>query len=273
MNTDLLYDIFLKNNPNIKLLDPIDLPKDLIISTITQTCKIPIKFDVLSIARKFPLSKEFAVTVKCGNSGEIYRSLEKCIKKRRKNIKFNCDIKIKKSSKNFYNQVTIVVSTLDKIKINIKLFRNGAIQMTGSTNVSNVIWSLNKIFYTIKMMSYENKIEYAIPIISLDIRDIYNYKICMINSNFDIGFKINRDALFELLIKDGYNCAYDPARYAGVKLKYETGVSDNKHAATIPIFDSGAIIITGAKNYREIVECYKFINIYLIENYSKIVIL
>jgi TATA-box binding protein (TBP) (component of TFIID and TFIIIB) len=266
------YKKFLEENPKIKDLDPNDFPKDLLISTITQTCKLPVKFNVISIAKRLPLSSNFIHTVKCGNSGEIFRSIDSSYKKiRRKKVKFSSTPTVSKYLKNFYNQVTIVISTHDKIKMNIKFFRNGAIQITGSTNVSAVIWSLDCIFKLIKKLMIDTKINYVIPAIFLDIRDLYEYNIGMINSNFNIGFKINRETLFELLKDTGYDCAYDPARYAGVKLRYETGDEKIRHVSTIPIFESGAVIITGSRSYRELIECYKFINTYLIENYSKIV--
>ena len=284
------YGKFIQENPRIVELDPHDLPKDLVITTITQTCKLPVNFNVVSIAKRIPLSKNFIHTVKCGNCGEICRSIipinERKIRKKKKYVSLKKNIKPKK---NFYNQVSIVVSTPEKIKMNVKLFRNGSLQITGGVNISSVIWVIDQIFKLIQNMS-TSRITYVFPIIFLNIMELYDYSIGMINSNFNIGFRIKRNVLFEKLTSDGFDCSFDSARYAGVKLRYYTNISNvsgvsNKqqtktnneeiieHASTIPVFESGAVIITGSRNFKELVMCYKFINTYLIENYEKIVLL
>lgn len=266
------YKNFLKINPDIKKLDPTDFPDDLKISTITQKCCLPVKFNVISIAKKLPLSSDFVQTVKCGNSGEIFRSININHKRKmEKKIKFSRRQNISNSTKNFYNQVTIIVSSNNNIKMNIKIFSNGSMQITGSTNISSVLWALDCLFKIIKSISIDMQINCAFPMEFLNIQDIYDHSICMINSNFNVGFKINREILFDILVNDGYECNYDPARYAGVKLSYKTSDNDTENISTIPIFASGAIIITGSKSFRELINCYKFINIYLIEKYSEIV--
>lgn len=264
------YEQFLINNPLVKKLDPVDLPSDLSISTITVTCKLPIIFNVMQIAKNLPLSSGLFQTIKCGNSGEVYRSLvDGEIKKKYAKKKIN-----RNSTRNFYNQVTIVVSTNEGIKLNVKLFKNGSIQITGCKKLSTVIWALDCVFKKLKMPITNSSEKYVSTDIFLGIEDIYDFSIAMINSDFKIGFQIDREKLFDLLKKDGYDCVYDPARHAGVNLRYsEKSQEKNKemHVAAILIFDKGSIIITGARCYREIISCYKFINNYLIENYSKIV--
>ena len=89
----------------------------------------------------------------------------------------------------------------------------------------------------------------------------------MINSNFNIGFNIDREKLFEKLILNNYECTYDPIIHACVNLKYT--IKSKK--ISIFIFESGSIIITGANNCNQILCAYNFINKYLLTNYDKII--
>ena len=279
MNNNIMqeYDQFMLDNPHMEDLDPQNLPHDLTISTMRLTCKLPVKFNVIMIAKHLELSNTFIQTITCGNNNEICRTL---VPIKHKNKKSTVKPKAKK---NFYNQVTIVVNCSGMIKINVKLFKNGSIQITGCKNVSSVIWILGKLFQKLrefipKSDNDENKSpeRYAEPYIFLKLLDVTDLKIAMINSNFDIGFNIDREKLFNLLIADKYDCGYDPSRHAGVNIRFKSqmekqnGVIDI-HSSSIFVFDKGSIIITGARNYMQIMECYKFINTYLINNYQKIV--
>lgn len=265
------YSEFLKDHETVRRLDPINLPNGLKISTMTLTCKIPVKFNVLRIARYFPLSLSFVHSITFGNNGEIDRKIVQTKSKRKK--------KKNTGKRNFYNQVTLVAS-VEQYKINIKLFKNGSIQMTGCKMISAAVYALEKLFNILKMPAHINdKIDdnkrYAEPYIFLNLVDIYAFKIAMINSDFDIGFNINREKLFDKLTKDKYDCTFDPSRHAGVNIHYKNSdktldASGKEHVSTILVFDKGKIIITGARNYRQIMECFKFINTYLLENYNKI---
>lgn len=291
------YNQFLNANPHIKDLDPHNLPHDLTISTMTLTCKLPVKFNVIMIAKYLELSSTFIQTIKCGNNNEICRTLVPFKhKNKNKKIKIKQNAKAKPTTKkNFYNQVTIVINCSGMIKINVKLFKNGSIQITGCKNISSVIWILEKLFKKLQEFVPKNDNanatdntddtddtvdtdktpeRYAEPYIFLKILDITDLKIAMINSNFDIGFNIDREKLFNLLIADKYECGYDPSRHAGVNIRFksEHNISETDiHSSSIFVFDKGSIIITGARNYMQIMECYKFINMYLINNYQKIV--
>lgn len=258
------YQQFLKQNPKITQLDP-NLPEDIQISTMTMICKVPFFFNVVNIAKYIPLSKDFILSVRCGNSNEISRSLIPI--KEKKKLKTP-------AKKNFFNQATMVVKTVNTQHLNIKLFRNGALQLTGCKNISIPTWTLHKLFEILKkpIIVDEKEILFVSSNIFVDIQSIHDFKIAMINSNFHIGFQINREKLFELLIKDKYDCVYDPSRHAGVNLRYMTKTSiDTTKPVSIFIFDKGSIIITGARNYRQVLECYKFINLYLLDNYPNIV--
>ena len=103
---------------------------------------------------------------------------------------------------------------------------------------------------------------------NLDVSKVKNIKIRMINSNFSIGFKVNRDQLYQLLLSENVDCRYEPCVHACVNIKYKY---DAENVISIFIFESGAIIITGAKNKDHIIKAYNFTVDKLYTYYNKIV--
>lgn len=290
----LNYTRYIEAHPNIKELDPDNLPKELSISTMTGSCKLPVSFNVPNIAKYLPLSSSFILGVKCGNSGrsdvgaishnkikqhadpiEVERMMIP-IKKKSSKKKI-----VKKSIKNFYNQATIVINSPQQnvpkgiIKLNIKVFKNGAFQFTGCKKISYIVWALDNLLsiFNEGVDVIENgetvKKTFAYPQCFLHILNIYKFRISMINSNFVIGFMIDREKVFNKMIADKYDCSFDPARHAGVHVRYT--IDKTIKPLSIFIFDKGSIIITGARTYLHIMECYKFINTYLLEHYDEFV--
>ena len=129
--------------------------------------------------------------------------------------------------------------------------------------------------------SKKNGIE-AIPEKSeLDIKDI---NIVLINSDYFCGYKIKRDVLHKLIVKK-YKLfsSYEPCIYPGVNTKYYwnktntlkdgicrctkkcngkgvgNGDGDCKKI-TCSVFQSGNVIITGARDKQQIYDAYAYIN-------------
>lgn len=236
-------------------------PDDVIISTMTIICKVDSEFNVENIGKYISLHNNGII--QCSYGKDVFRTLINK-KKKRKNKK-----------NNFYNQVTLLMKTKRDDIINIKLFKNGSIQMTGCKSIEGSIEALEKLLYLLKkekaIFNQEtNKIDDK-PFVSnsskLNIKDIYSFKIAMINSNFHIGFSIDRTKLYNLMVKDKIDTTYDPIRHAGVIIKYET----SDRTISVFIFQSGSIVITGAQNCKQIYEAYQFINKYLLSNYNDIV--
>ena len=125
---------------------------------------------------------------------------------------------------------------------------------------------------------------------------IKDYKIVLINSDYYLGFEIKRNILHELLINT-YKIfsSYEPCIYPGVNSKYYFNESylDNEYKGkcycdvycdgkgsgigngeckkiTVAIFQSGSIIITGARNMEQIKCAHKFINGVIDDNYEYI---
>lgn len=78
-----------------------------------------------------------------------------------------------------------------------------------------------------------------------------------INACFSLGYKINRQRLYDYLLQEGYICKYTPEAYSGIKLMYK--INDSKKyicsctskctctTVTFLIFQTGKVIITGIK--------------------------
>ena len=183
----------------------------------------------------------------------------------------------KKQKKRFDNQLTIIFDLYDYYKnyINMKIFKNGKIQMTGlksieqGHNAINILINIIKNIYNTKSNNIlNNSSKYE------DIK-LSDYKICLINSDFKFNYKIRRNKLFEYIINNTkLICSYEPCIYPGVKIQFyynnnKNGVCNcenfclNKNSncikITIAIFESGCTIITGAKNIEQIDNTFNFI--------------
>jgi TATA-box binding protein (TBP) (component of TFIID and TFIIIB) len=243
------------------------LPDDISISTMTITCKIDTEFNVTNIGRYIDLKYDGIIAVRTGRREDEESNRSLIIKK--------VGSHRNKKKKAFYNQATILVRTKEKKKpTNVKLFSNGSIQMTGCKGIDDVIDALTKVFSELKIvkgiLDYNTGKIIEKPFVvnadKLHINNLYDIKICMINSNFTIGFNVDRDKLFESLVRDNIECSYDPIMHACVSIKFE----HVEKIISIFVFESGSVIITGARSCIQIVEAYNFINKYLLNNYHYI---
>lgn len=186
-----------------------------------------------------------------------------------------------KEKKCFDNQVTVIYRLPTGHCPNIKLFRNGNIQMTGIRTeeegqqmVEDMATELRRIYDT-GITDVVDKID------SLGARD---FKIRMINSNFSASYRIRRKDLHKLLIssKYGNTSNFQATSYPGVKLYYYwnngnsqkdgvcrcvtpcygkgTGNGDGEcKKVTVSVFESGNVLITGANHFAQVNEAYAYI--------------
>jgi TATA-box binding protein (TBP) (component of TFIID and TFIIIB) len=176
-----------------------------------------------------------------------------------------------KDKKVFYNQITLHV--FDKKVVNVKIFNNGRIQMTGLKFKEQGINVINKLIKEIKKYNTNE------CIFSNELK-LSNYNIVLINSDFDIKYKVNRDLLHRDIIGLGMYSSYEPTIYPGVNIKYYdnkiyndgicrccnkcngkgkgNGDGDCKKI-TIAVFNSGKIIITGGNSFEQVITSYNFI--------------
>jgi TATA-box binding protein (TBP) (component of TFIID and TFIIIB) len=170
----------------------------------------------------------------------------------------------------------IITTTIVKINedkfMNIKLFKNSSIQITGCKSLDDCNIGLNKIIKRLKeVYSYIDEEGEFIDIKFVEnIEDIKisRMKIVMINSNFTINYCINREILYNILRNEHVNCRYNPSSHACVNIKFK---SSNDHKVSIFVFQTGKIIITGAKNLLQIKEAYNYIYTFLQKNKNKII--
>lgn len=151
--------------------------------------------------------------------------------------------KKEKKMKRFDNQLTLIVNINDNI-INMKIFKNGRIQMTGLKDIDNgpkAIEIIMKIIKDLSLIKNSNIInlldddDESIEIINtkdiINTEDINtelktelkydNYKICLINSDFRFNHKVKRNKLYEFIVNNTeLVCSYEPCIYPGVKLQY-----------------------------------------------------
>lgn len=206
--------------------------------------------------------------------------------------------KKKKKMKRFDNQLTLIVNINNNI-INMKIFKNGRIQMTGLKNIDNGPKAIEIIMKIIKDLSLiknsnitsllqdnDESIEIINPEMKTELK-YDNYKICLINSDFRFNYKVKRNKLYEFIVNNTeLVCSYEPCIYPGVKLQYFyntelDGVcrcsdvycsNKNKNSTcvkiTIAVFESGCTIITGAKSLKQVNAAYTFIKNLLSSNIS-----
>jgi len=246
------------------------------ISTITLDCKLHTLIDVDKFAKNVILREDEIVSVKFGNRTDPATNRTIVVIKSKK----------KPSVKNFYNQVTILMKPTNnptRNYINIKVFKNGSLQMTGCKDMddfNNVTNTLIKILKRGK--DYKNKKGKTVHVNFIEDPKkigIFDVKIRMINSNFKLDYKIDRKKLARLLKKNhrqttknkdiGYvECKYEPTGgHSCVNIKYKY---DDKSKPSIFVFQTGAIIITGAKKLHHIIMSYHFIHKILNKYYNEI---
>jgi hypothetical protein len=207
----------------------------------------------------------------------------------------------------FGNQVTLVLA-LEGARVNIKVFRNGRVQMTGLKQVDQGPRAMRRVEAAIRALlppppsadggaaaadSGGDEDEVVADRAALGARD---YKVCLINSDFDLGFRVKRDLLLRC-INTHYpatQCSYEPCVYPGAKVKFMwnagegagegagslaaglaaqgacrctqpcfgrgDGDGDGRcRKVTVAVFQSGKVIITGAHTEAQLLDAHGFL--------------
>ena len=191
-----------------------------------------------------------------------------------------------KRKKYFYNQVTIHLKH-QKI-INMKLFNNGGIQMTGLKTLTQGSEAVNLLLEILSHLPECDK-QSIFPTDPNPSIVTEKTKMVMINSGFSMGFKLNREALHRKVLDKGYYSSYEASIYPGVNLKYyynpskqQCGVCNCEEICdgrgkngcckkiTIAAFNSGQVIITGASDIQQLNTSHKFITDFVSQNRESI---
>lgn len=160
---------------------------------------------------------------------------------------------------------------------NIKLFINGGFQMTGISSEAMARASLTRLLALTRGYGIWS---------DDDAVGIKSFNVCMMNSDYNVGKAIRRDRLYRILVEEyGLQCSYEPMRYQGVNTKFYWNAARPDDAPpgicpcpkackgdgggyaigdckkiTISPFRTGSVIITGAKDYKQLGDAYNFIN-------------
>ena len=184
------------------------------------------------------------------------------------------------SDKTFFNQSTIVIRkhrgiTNEFKEVNIKLFANGGFQMTGVTSEE---FSKAVLDYMLEAIA-----KLPEPISDQPLR-IQKFSIQLLNSDYKVNALIKRAELHRVLCQEYrlsstlettiyqgvntkyyYNEAYEDKRGICMCSRFCTGQGDGTALGsckkiTIAAFQTGSIIITGARNTAQLNEAYDFMN-------------
>lgn len=191
----------------------------------------------------------------------------------------------KKNLGDFYNCTTANVLISQIKSVNVKIFNNGKLQMTGISKPSDGEKAVDYICNMINNLTSNkhniitNKTNYKVS--------RFSYKTVMINTCYELGICINREILYNILSKQyKLNTIYDADGYPGVRVEYYyntlttntqfegicncsqkcrgkgVGEGDNNcRKISIAIFQSGSTIIAGGCNCITPIErTYTFIN-------------
>jgi TATA-box binding protein (TBP) (component of TFIID and TFIIIB) len=272
----------MKELVNIDKLEINNLPEGVKVATMCCSCFLGSKLDLDNIEKYMVLNENDILTVK--RNKDSIRTLIELKKPSKRN---NVDNKKKKDGvnviNNFYNSITLIVRVNEgdtkninlEPKINIKLFKNGSMQMSGCKNINNVNKVLLKVLERlgqVKGKLEEGEIKEITFTEEIDKLGILNFKIDMIYCNYRISIQIDREKLHELLKKKKVKVIYEPCSRACVIIKYtpNTDNVDNKEVS-IFIFKKGNIIITGARSRAQVIEAYNYINNIIITHSEEII--
>ena len=159
---------------------------DLRISTITIVTELNSNIDLVQLYDNIPINDKIRYIQK----GDLQKGdIPKAKRKSRKPAS--------RKKKVFFNQATI--HYFYKKIINVKLFNNGKIQMTGIKYEDQGKEVLDELIPTLLQVQEENKSNGILDkdIFSTKDKIFYeNYRVVMINSDFDLGFPINSKKIF-----------------------------------------------------------------------------
>jgi TATA-box binding protein (TBP) (component of TFIID and TFIIIB) len=259
-----------------------NLPVGMGVSTMCASCKLNTLVNIVNIEKYFQLNSDDILTVKMNK--ERLRTIILTKKKPKRQRKNEHRLIQKDTTKNyFYNQITVVMridsgpcaDLNDAPKINIKLFKNGSVQMSGCKTVKNINIVLNKLIYKlkeIKAIMEDGKINIKEFIEEPDKINIMNFKIDMINSNYKVNMQIDRDKLYNLLLKKKIKSSYEPCIRACVIIKFTPCEQNSEYKEiSIFVFQKGNIIITGARSRSHIISSYEYMNNILLTHTDEII--
>jgi TATA-box binding protein (TBP) (component of TFIID and TFIIIB) len=183
----------------------------------------------------------------------------------------------------FYNCFVLIMRLLYNDifrEIHIKVFNTGKLEIPGIQNDELLIIVLDNLIKILKPFVNEGDIHYLKE----------KTETVLINSNFNCGYYINREKLFDILkYKYKINSSFDPCSYPGIQCEFYydiekdnntgrqinnidiTNNSDNIFKISFMIFRTGSVLIVGKCDEHILYNIYNFIKKILEDEYLDIV--
>lgn len=137
----------------------------------------------------------------------------------------------------FFNQVTLFYQDQLSTK-SIKFFSNGSIQVAGCTDLFDCHRVIRQVSALIKHL-----LNFVV--------EINEFRICMINANFQFNKDVNlRKCVNHLNAQENMKVSLARDRYAAAKVKFKP--ADDMKTMTASIFATGKVILSGAETLKEI---------------------
>ena len=180
----------------------------------------------------------------------------------------------------FYNCFVLILRTkiADTFKeFHVKVFNTGKLEIPGVQSETAFDMILNQVIQTLQPYVEQ----------TLGYKENTNETV-LINSNFNCGFFINREVLYEILkFKYNIQSIYDPCSYPGIQCKFyhnpdvvlQNGCQiseENKHLyndvkeVSFMIFRTGSVLIVGRCDENVLMIIYEFLKIILNNEYKNI---
>jgi len=183
----------------------------------------------------------------------------------------------------FYNCFVLIMRLLYNgifREIHIKVFNTGKLEIPGIQNDQLLTIVLDNLIQILKPHVCDNDLHYLKE----------KTETVLINSNFNCGYYINREKLFDILkYKYKINSSFDPCSYPGIQCEFYydtdkhdntgrqinnidiTNNSDNIFKISFMIFRTGSVLIVGKCDEHILYDIYDFIKKILEYEYSEIV--
>jgi TATA-box binding protein (TBP) (component of TFIID and TFIIIB) len=180
----------------------------------------------------------------------------------------------------FYNCFVIIlrIKIQDKYKeFHVKVFNTGKLEIPGIQNEDTFKMILEEVIKTLQPY-FDTKLNYKPD----------TNETVLINSNFNCGFFINREALFDTLkFKYNIQAIYDPCSYPGIQCKFyfnpdieiqngcqiseeNKDIYKNIKEVSFMIFRTGSVLIVGKCDENVLLIIYEYLKIILNNEYKNI---
>ena len=179
----------------------------------------------------------------------------------------------------FYNCFVMILRLFNEGKfkeIHVKVFNTGKLEIPGIQTDEILLQALELLTKILR------------PFVDSDTALSYSREseTVLINSNFNCGYFINREKLYDILkYKYNINSAYDPCSYPGIQCEFYHDIAITEQTGKQPssehnrigitrvsfmVFRTGSILIVGKCTEHVLYEIYDFIKAMLVTEYKNI---